>query len=85
MHNTYKNKYAIREGAWLLIDTKTGYVSRRNEQWEKKHGYPADDNQSVELYNLSEDIGQRRNVAADHPEKVEHLREQLVRIRQEGS
>ena len=40
IHNTFANKYAIREGDWLLVDTRSGY-SRKNihKQWEKKHGY----------------------------------------------
>lgn len=84
VHNTYQNKYAVRQGDWLLINTKDGYTSGRNKQWETRHGYPADDDLPVELYDLSEDIGQRRNLAANHPEKVAELKQLLRRIREQG-
>ncbi|GAA5508593.1 sulfatase-like hydrolase/transferase [Novipirellula caenicola] len=84
VHNTHANGYAIRHNDWLLVDTKTGYVSGRNPQWEKKHGYPADDKSPVELYDLSKDIGQRNNVAQQHPEVVSELQSKLKRIREQG-
>lgn len=84
VHNTHANQYAIRHNDWLLVDTKSGYVSGRNKQWESKHGYPADDNGPVELYDLSKDIGQRNNVAKSHPELVEKLQAKLKQIRDQG-
>lgn len=84
VHNTYKSQYALRAGEWLLVDAKTGYVSRRNQKWEAKRGYPADDDQSAELYNLADDIGQRNNLAAQHPERVSNMRAMLDRIRKQG-
>ena len=42
-------------------------LSDEVEAWEEKHGYPVDDDQSAELFNLVEDIGQRNNLAAEHP------------------
>lgn len=84
VHNTRVGDYAIRVGDWLLIDAKDGYVSKRNKEWEMKHGYPADDHQAVELYNLADDIGQRTNVAADHPKRAAEMRATLKRIREQG-
>ncbi|NNE00830.1 MAG: arylsulfatase [Pirellulaceae bacterium] len=84
VHNTYVDHYAIRHGDWLLIDGKTGYVSGRNQAWETKHQYPPDDSAAVELYNLSEDIGQRNNLAAKHPQRVDELQKLLQKIRQQG-
>jgi len=84
VHNTKKGQYAIRHGDWLLVDAPNGYVSGRNKAWEAKHGYPADDDQPAELYDLANDPGQRENVAGEHPEKVTELRELLARIRAQG-
>lgn len=84
IHNTYKNKYAIRHGDWLLIDATNGYSQSSNLDWEKKHNYPKDDNYEVELYNLANDIGQRHNVAANHPERVRELQAMLKEIREVG-
>ncbi len=84
IHNTYAKQYAIRHGDWLLVDAKTGYRSRRSPTWEKKHNYPADDKQPVELYNLKDDIGQRKNIAADHPKRVAELKALLKKIQTDG-
>ncbi|TWT82288.1 Arylsulfatase [Planctomycetes bacterium CA13] len=81
VHNTYKNAYAIREENWLLIDSKTGYHRKPNQKWETKHLYNADDDQAVELYDLSIDIGQRHNVASHHPDRVRSMQARLKSIR----
>lgn len=84
VHNTYAKQYAIRHGDWLLMDAKTGYVSKGFQAWEKKRGYPADDAGPVELYDLSKDVGQRNNVAKDHPDVVAKLQAELKQIREQG-
>lgn len=84
IHNTYKSGYAIRDGKWNLIAAKNGYVSKRNPAWERKHDYPADDELECELYDVSTDIGQRHNLAAEHPEIVERLQSKLAQIQQQG-
>jgi len=84
VHNTAANQYAIRDGDWLLVDHKTGYARPATAAWNRKHGQPADDDQPVELYNLKDDIGQRRNLAASQPEKVQALQALLKKLREQG-
>jgi len=84
VHNTKNGQYAIRDGNWLLIDAKTGYISRVSKEWETKYKYPPDDKGAVELYDLSQDIGQRNNVAADHPERVTKMQVLLKSIQDQG-
>jgi len=38
----------------------------------------------AELFNLIEDIGQRNNLAAEHPERVAELQKLLKQIREQG-
>ncbi len=83
VHNTYAT-YAIRHGDWNLVDAKTGYESKLDSKWKDRHGYPADDSAPAELFNIKEDIGQKNNLAAAHPEKVEELRTLLRKIQQQG-
>jgi|GEM_PF-234720 len=86
VHNTFKDHYAIRQGDWVLIDAEMGYTRNRPElsAWETRHGYPEEDDLPVELYNLSEDIGQYNNLAAQYPEKVAEMQELLQKIRAQG-
>ena len=84
VHNTRENQYAIRQGDWLLVDHKDGYMSGRNEAWEERHGYDADDKSPVELYNLKHDLGQRHNLASKEPAKVAELQSLLTQIRDQG-
>ena len=84
IHNTSSGRYAIRDGDWVLVDTKSGYVSRRDKNWEKKHGYPEKENAEAKLFNLKEDIGQRNDLAARHPDKVKKMQALLKKIREQG-
>ncbi|QEG24319.1 sulfatase family protein [Mariniblastus fucicola] len=84
IHNTYKGKFAIRDGDWLLINHKDGYTSSRNKKWEERRGYEADDDSPVELYNLRNDIGQRYDIAEKEPARVEELKALLSKIRKQG-
>lgn len=84
IHNTHAGAYAIRDGDWVLIDAANGYHSGRNQKWEEKHGYPADDGAKEELYQIREDIGQRRNLSAKFPEKVAEMKKLLQKIQEQG-
>jgi len=83
IHNTNPNGYAIRDGKWLLINAKTGYVSRGVEGWEKRHGYEPD-NHAAQLFDLEKDLAQKHNLAAKHPERVAELQALLKKIREQG-
>ena len=84
VHNTNKDHYAIRHGDWLLIDTRTGYVSGADKEWEARHGYKSSGTSPGELYNLKTDLSQKHNVAAEHPDKVAELKALLKKIREQG-
>jgi arylsulfatase A len=86
IHNTTNTQFAIRHGDWVLIDAKEGYCKAHDEveAWEEKHGYPEDDDQPAELFNLVKDISQRNNLAAEHPERVAELQSLLKQIREQG-
>lgn len=81
VQNTNANGYALRQGDWLLIKAKDGYVTARNKAWEGRHDYPADDRNPVELYNLAEDLGQKKDLAAAQPERVASMEAALQEIR----
>ena len=85
VHNTSAGEYAIRHGDWLLVDGRSGYNSHpAPPEWNTKHHQPPDDNQPVELYNLKDDMGQRHNLAAKHPERIAELKALLRKLREQG-
>lgn len=83
VHNTNPNGYAIRLGDWVLIDAKSGYVSKSPAWFDETNGYK-DDNHPGELYNLREDLAQKRNLYGEKPEKVAELKAKLKSIREKG-
>ena len=84
VHNTRDREYAIRSGDWTLIDTKNGYVSGRNVEWETKYGYTLDDSEAGQLFHIKNDDGQRKNVINEHAEKALQLKALLKHIREQG-
>ena len=57
---------AIRKGDWKLVKTTEGRLKEANPS-------TFNDLTNAELYNLAEDIGETKNLAAAHPEKVREL------------
>jgi arylsulfatase A len=86
VHNTSPRAYAVRQGDWVLIAAKSGDHNSKNRSraFEKKRGYAPDDKLPVELYNLREDPSQHKNVARQHPEKVQALKALLKDIQTQG-
>jgi arylsulfatase A-like enzyme len=78
---------AIRAGDWKLMltggndtgaeESATKATSKTNKNANKRNkGAPADTDH-VLLFNLATDIGEKQNVAADHPARVAELRAKL--------
>jgi arylsulfatase A len=83
VHNTNANNYALRHGDWVLIAAKTGGVTKVPAWFDQANGY-APNNHPGELYNLREDLSQKRNLYADMPDKVQELTNILKEIRTKG-
>jgi arylsulfatase A-like enzyme len=82
-------KYAIRKGDWVFIDAPNGDGNLRNGQggepawFKEERGYVAD-NQPGELFNLHDDLPERRNQYAEHPEVVRELKGLLEKYKHDG-
>ncbi len=92
IHNTFADRWGIRQGKWLLISGPDGYHSRPNAKVESLRGYPdkaedasqdksTDSTERFELYNLEADLGQRNNIASEHAEIVAKLAAALEHAR----
>jgi arylsulfatase A len=83
IHNTNKDHYAAREGSWVLINAKSGAVTKVPPWFDQENNYPPNDG-DVALYDLAKDLPQRHNLAAQHPEKVAQLQALLAKTRAAG-
>ncbi|WP_115811298.1 sulfatase family protein [Winogradskyella pacifica] len=72
VHNTWASKYAIRKGDWLYINNKDGYHTRIPKWFEEGQRFKTAKD-TVQLFNLKDDIGQNTNLASQFPEKVKEL------------
>lgn len=83
VHSTFADGYAVREGSWVLIAKKTGAVTPVPAWFDQENGYTAH-GEAGELFDLDNDLGQRKNLHASRPEKVAELTEVLAKIRARG-
>ncbi len=83
VHNTNANGYALRHDQWLYIASRTGAVTKVPDWFDPAHGY-APHTQPGELYDLSADLAQHRNLHAQLPEKVAELSALLAAVRAKG-
>ena len=83
VHNTNANAYAIRHGNWVLIANKTGAHSNVPAWFDEENGYVKNE-QPGELYDLSVDLSQKKNLYAARPDKVQELTALLEQIRAKG-
>lgn len=71
-------RLSIRQGNWKFVPP--GPVSEQLGPWKR---YPLPEPGA--LFDLSSDVGEARNLAAEHPEKVRELRALLEKIRGPGA
>ena len=73
---------ALRKGAWKLIPSSADAPPKELEPGDKPPK-PAKSS-GIQLYNLLEDPGERKNVADSHPDLVETLTAELARLEKLG-
>jgi arylsulfatase A-like enzyme len=75
-----RGKHAIREGDWVYIDAPSGDMNNEPYWFRNKLGV-FDIPDEFELFNLSKDPKQARNLYSAFPEKAKELKEKLDSIR----
>ncbi len=70
VQNTFQEKYALRQGDWLYIDAGCGGQKGWEPEWFlRERGY-AEENTPGLLFNLKDDLPQKKNLYSAYPEKV---------------
>lgn len=79
VQNTFKDRYAIRQGDWLYINSQTGTARKDAPKWfQEKRGYKPFKTSGL-LFNLKNDPAQKNNLFKAHPEKVKTMQGLLTR------
>src|SRR5271170_5244997 len=80
VHHSIDGCFAIRKGKWKLeLCAGSGGWAAPREYAAKKLGLPP-----IQLYDMSVDVSEQKNVAADNPEVVKELTTLLERYVEEG-
>jgi arylsulfatase A-like enzyme len=81
VHHSHNGSFAIRQGSWKLIFCgdagSTPPTAARRDKAEN-------DATGIQLFDLSADIGERSNLAANRPDIVERLTRLMERYVREG-
>jgi len=83
IHHSPRGDFAIRKGDWVLIDSKSGEVSKEPDWLKNQRGYVVDSTPIV-LYNLVQNPEEKVNLYHDYPEKVKELKELLEKYKEIG-
>lgn len=85
IQNTNKNMYAVRKGNFVLVNAYTGQHSGAPAWYHQKSGYPKPDKKvKFQLFDLSSDVGQKKDISSEKPEMVKEMQAILERYRNSG-
>jgi arylsulfatase A-like enzyme len=80
VHHSINGRFAIRQGKWKLeLCPGSGGWSAPRDPQAARQGLP-----SVQLYDLTQDLGEQRNLQAEHPDVVKRLTALLEKYVAEG-
>ena len=89
VHHAGSGKFALRQGDWVLIDAPTGDDNggpQRNGEpaWLKQARHYIADPMPGELFNVHDDLSERRNLYAEQPVVVQRLKALLEQYKSQG-
>ena len=85
IQNTKDNMYAVRKGNFVLINTYTGQHSGAPASYHEKSGYPKPNKKGgPQLFDLSGDLSQKKDLANEKPELVKEMQNILEKYRTSG-
>ncbi len=80
VHHSIRGNFSIRQGPWKLeLCPGSGGWGKPGDVEARKQGLP-----SVQLYDMSQDIGERKNLHADHKDIVQKLTKLLEKYVADG-
>lgn len=86
VYHAPNNKFALRQGDWVLVEAQTAEVSREpvwiKPEWEKVKAKTDDKKKpSLTLYNIKQDPQETKNLYQQYPDKAKAMHALLKNIR----
>jgi hypothetical protein len=78
IHHSINGMFAIRQGRWKLV------IGKGSGGWSKPRAGDLPDAPAGQLYDMSQDIGERKNLYNENPEIVRRLTKLLNKYKEEG-
>lgn len=82
IHNTYKGRYALRQGDWLFFDGPDGDARKAPAWFAAQEGWD-ESGEPYALFNLAEDIGQKKNLYTANRERAQEMQQRLGELREQ--
>jgi arylsulfatase A len=80
VHHSINGSFALREGKWkLLFCADSGGWSQ-----PKPKAVSVAAAESIQLYDMSADVGEQQNVAAQHPDVVKAMIQEMEQLIEKG-
>jgi arylsulfatase A len=83
VHHSGAGKFAIRSGPWVLIDAPSGGDTEEPDWFKRECGYEPHQHPG-ELFDLRNDVAERRNLYGEAPEVATRLSSLLERVKRDG-
>ncbi|CAM3362531.1 sulfatase family protein [Zobellia roscoffensis] len=83
VHNTFEDKWGLRQGKWLYINAPSGEHSKMPDSFKKLRGYSDFKTEGL-LYDMENDPEQRKNLYAEHPDKIKNMALLLEKYKEQG-
>jgi arylsulfatase A len=83
VYHSLNGSFAVRKDNWILIEARSGEVSKEPD-WIKQMFDYKPDTTSMVLYNLNNDPREKQNLFENWPSKVNELKALLNKTRKEG-
>ena len=80
VHHSCSGRFAIRKADWVFIDAPSGDDNHEPEWFKKERGYTRH-NCPGELFNLKDDIAEKRNLYDEHFQVVRKLSKLLEQVK----
>ncbi|MCH1510938.1 MAG: hypothetical protein L7T84_17165, partial [Akkermansiaceae bacterium] len=82
VQNTARDKYALRQGDWVYLNTSSGAAQKEKKEYLEHFGLKTYQKETPGLlFNLKEDPRQSKNLYQQHPEKVAAMEKLLKAYR----